>query len=510
MTAFSRELIDKAIKCLETPIPPDQVNKAWTQPGAANAGVQDYYLDPELLRAVPVHTPLRDQIARQAGGHNIQAEFEIVNGVNTANILPGVSQGNRGAVISTSLARVNNQFRGLGLEDFVTFEADYAAKEFADIKAVAALGLLQSLMIGEENTILGGRGTATNALGVTPAPTLTVSAAGGTLAAGTLSVIAVALSYDAYWALAGLNNGAAGQSLVLATAQVPAQVVRTNIDSSTDTFGGGSSQKSANVTATVVAGGSVVASIANPVLGAAGYAWFWGVAGSEVLGAVTTVSAVSITAPAGGTQTAASLPAADNSVNNLVFDGIIAQLCNSSSGAIVRSQPLTNGLGTPLTADGATGIVEIDNLLLAMWNQYRLAPDYMFLNAQEQMNISRKLMASSAGSGVMRVAIDKDEAEDGVSGGFVAVDYVAKALNKKVRMIVHPTMPPGTILFWTETLPYKLSNMPNVIQMRLRQEILAREWPVVKRRYEYGVYMDGALQIKFPGAFALLTNIGNG
>jgi hypothetical protein len=71
-------------------------------------------------------------------------------------------------------------------------------------------------------------------------------------------------------------------------------------------------------------------------------------------------------------------------------------------------------------------------------------------------------------------------------------------------------MPPGTVLFTTSTIPYPLSNVANVLQMRMRQDFFAIEWPRRTRKYEYGIYADGVLQNYFPPAFGMITNISNG
>jgi hypothetical protein len=153
-------------------------------------------------------------------------------------------------------------------------------------------------------------------LGTTPLPTLAFLPTGGTLAAQTWSVICAALTLD------GLMNGSIAGG-------VQGQITRTNADLSVDTFGGGVAKKSANATVvTTGATGSITASV-TPVAGAMGYAWFWGAAGSEVLGAITTINSVVITANASGTQTAASLGVNDNSTNALAFDGLIYQVIPS-------------------------------------------------------------------------------------------------------------------------------------------------------------------------------------
>ena len=100
------------------------------------------------------------------------------------------------------------------------------------------------------------------------------------------------------------------------------------------------------------------------IQGAAGYAWFWGTAGSELLGAITTINSVSIAANATGTQAASSLGTNDNSTNSLAFDGLLTQTLKSGQNAYVAAQATgTAGAGTPLTADGEGGIVEIDTAL---------------------------------------------------------------------------------------------------------------------------------------------------
>ena len=49
-----------------------------------------------------------------------------------------------------------------------------------------------------------------------------------------------------------------------------------------------------------------------------------------------------------------------------------------------------------------------------------------------------------------------------------------------------------------------------MIQIKTRRDYYQLEWPVTKRRYEYGVYADEVLQNYAPFAFAILQNIQNG
>ncbi len=351
-------------------------------------------------------------------------------------------------------------------------------------------------MIGEEALILGGNTSLS--LGATNTPTLVASNSGGALATGTLSVICVALTLD------GLINSTVASG-------VQASITRTNADSSIDTFGGGAAQKSANATVAITGpSGSVTASVAT-TRGSFGYAWYWGAVGSETLGAITTINSLAITANAAGTQAAASLPSADNSSNALVFDGLLTQALQPSSGANITFQPTgAAGVGTPLTADGAGGIVEIEAILKSNWDLYRLSPDEVWVSSQEAGNISKKILAGSANS-AQRFIFDSQQ--DAIGGGVMVTTYKNKyslAGAKSLDIKIHPNMPPGTMLFLTRKLPYPLANVGNVMQVRTRQDYYQIEWPLRARRYEYGVYADEVLQHYFPPSMSVITNIGNG
>lgn len=466
------------------------------QAATATTGLTYYDLEIGAKFVYPVLTPLRNEIPRVSGKGGIQASWRAVTGVNTSGMRIGVSAGNRGGVQNVTTQDYTAAYKGIGLETNVDFEAEYAGRGFDDIRAIAAKVGLEATMIGEEALLLGGNGSL--ALGTTPTPTLATATTGGTLAAATWSVICVALAFDAV-----INGSVVGG--------IQASITRTNADGSSDTFGGGAAQKSAAATQVTTGTTSTVsASVAN-VVGACGYAWFWGTAGSEALGAITTINSVLITAAATGTQTAASLPSADNSRNNLVFDGIFTQILTAGSNAYVaRLANGTAGTGTPLTADGAGGIVEIDAALQDRWDRYRLSPDTIWVSSQEALNISKKIMQGGSNA-AQRFVFNSDR--DSLGGGVMVRTYLNRFSMggaKTLDIRIHPNMPNGTILMTSRSLPYPVSGVSNVLQVRARQDYYQIEWPLRTRKYESGVYADQVLQCYFPPAFCLIQNIGNG
>lgn len=488
---------------------PDDIIKSFVQPGSATTGFQAYNLEAPSKKMYPVLTPLRNSIARIGGGFATQANWKAVTNINVSNQRAGVSEGKRGGVIQHTLNDYFAAFRGFGLENDVTFESGYASKNYEDVKALAVSQTLEATMIQEERLILGGNTSV--AMGTTPTPTLTGSGTGGTLAAATWSVICVALGIQAYLDTVGVNNGSIGQSFDAATATVPGVITRTNADGSTDTFGGGSARKSASATVVTTGTTSSITATVTAVNGAAGYAWFVGAAGSERLVAVTAINSVAITAAAGGAaQLASALAASDNSTSTLDFDGLIYQAVKPGSGAYVKVMPTgTAGTGTPLTSDGAGGIVEFEEAFLYFYNRYRLSPTKIYVSAQELINITKKVIGNG-GAPLLKLNANVNTATNGIAAGVVVGSYWNKVTGTEVPLVVHPNMPAGTIFFYTENLPYPLSNVSNVAQMVMRQDYYQIEWPLKTRKYEYGVYADGVLQHYAPFSMGVIFNVGNG
>lgn len=469
----------------------------FVQSGSATSGLTFYDLEPGAKFLYPVLTPLRNITPRVSGKGGIQANWRAITGVNTSGLRIGISGGNRGGVQAVGTADYTAAYRGIGIESSVTFEAQYAGQGFADVRAIAGKTGLESLMLGEEVMILGGNGAAI-ALGTTPTPTLSTATTGGSLAAATYSVICVALTLD------GLLNGSVSGG-------IQGAITRTNADGSSDTFGGGAAKQSTAASQATTGSASTISASVAPVSGAMGYAWFWGAAGSEVLGAITTINSLVITAAAAGTQTAASLGTGDNSQNNLAFDGLLYQAFKSGSNAYIKQMATgTAGTGTPLTADTDGGIVEIDAALKSMWDNYRLSPDAIWVNSQEALNISKKILQGSSTAALRYTR----EVNDGMlAGGVMVREYLNRfsmAGGQVIPVKVHPNMPAGTILMTTSKLPYPMADVPNVWQIRTRQDYYQIEWPLRSRRYEYGVYADEVLQHYAPFSMAVITNIANG
>ncbi len=483
----------------------DDIIKSFVQPGSATTGLQAYNLEAPSKKMYPILTPLRNEIPRVGGGFAIQANWKSINNINVSNVRAGVSEGQRGGVINYSMSENFAAFRGFGLENNVTFEANYASKNYEDVKALAVQQTLEATMVQEERLILGGNTSV--ALGTTPTPSATGSTTGGTIANGSYSLICVALGLQAYLDVVGVNNGSTGQYFDAATVEVPGSITRTNADGSTDTFGGGAARKSSAASVSIASGstGSVAATV-TAVRGAVGYAWFFGASGSEKLVACTSVNSVTITAAAdSGAQPASDLPSSDTSTSTLDFDGLLYQAFKSGSNAYYKAMATGN---TGLTADGAGGIVEFEEAFVGFYNKYRLSPSVAYISSQELINITKKIVGNG-GAPLLRLTMAADN-QGTIQAGVRVGQYLNKVTGQMVDLVVHPNMPAGTIFFYTKSLPYPMSNVSNVAQMLMRQDYYQLEWPLKTRKYEYGVYADGVLQHYAPFSMGIISNIANG
>jgi hypothetical protein len=482
--------------------------KAWLQPTSATTGLQNYDLEATALSLVPVETPLfnRTPIVGASGG--IQANWHAVTAINTTGMSPGLSEGNRGGVVTTATADYFAKYASFGHDDYLTEEAEWSAEDYMDLLSLGQRNLLWTTKISMEKVYLGGLGTY--GLGQTPRPSVADVGTGGTLAPNTnYSVIVAALSLDGY-----LNASVAGG--------VRGLVSRTNVDGSTDQYGGGTAQLSQNRTVTTANDGNnthaLTASVAT-IAGAVGYAWFWGAAGAELLGAVTSINSLLITSTASGTQTAASLGAGDNSQNTLICDGLISQIAKPGMGGYIAAQATgAAGTGTPLTADGEGGIVEIDTALKYFYDNYRMSPSRIMVSSQELTNISKKI-AQGPSTGTSNLRFVRDSADGQLIGAVIARAYLNRYTvglssgasgGQEIPIELHPNLTPGTLIFDTDKLPYPMSGVNNVKQFRARKNFYATLWPKVKRRWEYGVYLNGVFQNYFIPGFGMITNIGNG
>lgn len=471
---------------------PELLAKGFVQSTSAISGLTQYDLEQGAKLLYPITTEFRNIIPRVTGGLGIQANWRSVTAVNPSRIAMGLSEGHRGGAISQTTTDNLAAFKTSGLDNFVTEQAYLAGLTFEDLMALATTTLLQSAMEGEELMDIGSNNSV--ALGTTGTVTAAASNTGGKLADATYSVICVALTYD------GMIRSTVSGGVML-------PYTRTNMDGSTDTIQGFSGIKSANTGSLVVNGGTGLGSLTASVTairGAFGYAWYVGTAGNEALAAITGYPAVTITtAAAGGAQLATALPSTDTSTNSLQYNGMLTQIVTSGSGAYyvdLGGQPLTTA------GSGSGGLTEFNALIADRISNYRLVPTDIFMSPVDQRAASALILTGNTNLAPFFMG---NSSEDGLAAAaqFKVYNNTAGYGTQQLQVHAHPFIPPGTIIFYSRTNPYPLSNVPALIRKLLRRDYWSVEWPVVTMQRTMGVYFDGVLQMYFPPAFGVITGV---
>jgi hypothetical protein len=492
----TQDTLDLVMGALRTP--DDRIAKTIS----TGTGLVAFDLQAPAKNLYPFVTPIRNALPRIGGGTGTATNWRQVTALvgSGFDAMGWVPEGQRSGQMSYSTASKSAAYVTIGEEDAATYEAISAGRYLEDIQARMSFRLLQKLMLKEEMAILGGN--ASLQLGTPATPVLSASGSGATLPAATYSVIVVALTLEGYQ-----NSGLA--------AGIATTKTITGADGKTFVLSGGSSNKSANATQAVTLGQTLFASV-TALQGAVAYAWYVGTAGSETLQAITTINSATFAAALTGGQQAVSAITADNSANaSYAYDGLLTTALKPGSNAYVRIQPTgTAGSGTPLTASGRGSVVEIDTMFQTMWNLYQLSPTVLYVNVQELKNITDKVLSNASGP-LLRYEVTGDgTAYDLAAAGAVSFYFNPFTLNGGLRIPVriHPRVPPGTIIGWAENLPvqYQSNEVPNVAEVKTRQDYYQIDWPVVTRQRQVGVYAEEVLAVYAPFAMGVITNIGNG
>src|SRR6266702_4729086 len=147
-----------------------------------------------------------------------------------------------------------------------------------------------------------------------------------------------------------------------------------------------------------------------------------------------------------------------------------------------------------------------------MWNLYQVSPTILYVNVQELKNITNKVLSNASGP-LLRYEVGSDgNPYNLAAAGAVSFYFNPFTLNGGLRIPIriHPRVPPGTIIGWTENLPiqYQSNEVPNVAEIKTRQDYYQIDWPIITRQRQVGVYAEEVLAVYAPFAMGLITRGG--
>ena len=444
-----------------------QIFKAATNGFTSSTGLLGVDLAP-LISLVPVVSPFGDELARTAPNQGSDvAMWEALLNINNQQPNPSVALDAAGNLAKNQLMKVSAPYMPLAMGYTVTRDAMARARGYSDAKARAVFSAIAQWKIGQDKKAFGAQNFA---LARPAAPTLTDSATGGSIAASTVVYVAVAVRTGSGYFYCDGDGTASGH--------------------------GNSQANSATVTtSTVAAATHSVSASTTSVPGGVAYDWFQspsGTAGTWLYYTTTTIPSVTMTSiivanqtpptttlPGLSTTTPTCLTTADNgSAGVNEFNGLLATCTadyTTAGGPIVQRGSGTasgsivqDAAGSQFTVSGG-GIVQLDALNTAMYNQTYLSPSVYMVNAQEANSLGKLILNTP--SAVTYLTMDDAAGRAEIVAGGRIGSYVNRLTGERVPIKLYPNTVPGTLVARRDTVPFPNADVGNVFEMRCEDDM---------------------------------------
>jgi len=475
------------------------ITKAQTTGILESTGAYSYDLT-GIVRLIPVVTPFRSKVTRkQSPNGNPFAVWRAYLNKNSSQARPTPGFDAAGNEVIFAEQDFQAAYKPIALAGLVTQDSFDVARGLYDPYAEAVFQTLNQTLIGEDKVLIGGQSFA---LARPATVTMGTATTGGSIAATTTVHIAVAAR-----TASGYFYG--GQSRLSADTSIATGAGSTNV-----------------VTGTIAA-----------VKGAVAYDWYQSANGTTwFYYTTTTVASVTMTSviaadqalPTGLPLLSTTVPAgasvnsaADNGSGQASEpDGFIASLTAdySATGQWVTSGTgtanpavFTDGGGAALTLTGGS-VTQISAMFLSIWNQVFTSPTAIMMNAVQAQEIANLVLAQPSATTYLQT--DASGRVDTVAGGRVGHVVNVAAGGVTVPIEVHPHVPPGTILFRTDRVPFPQANVSSVLEVRTLRDMSQFDYATNRTgsagggpRKEFEIRSVEAFINRAPVAMGVLTNI---
>lgn len=221
-----------------------------------------------------------------------------------------------------------------------------------------------------------------------------------------------------------------------------------------------------------------------------------------------TVNRVQIVAIPPNTQP--TVPGADGSANANVFEGMVSWMEKSTIyGTSLGTRIIKDMGGLALTSSG-TGILEFDQILQQLWQQYHTSPTLILTSSNGVVSIGNKIAAAGSSS---QIRLDVYQDRNKVVGGLYVGGYVNKfassmaGMQTTIDVWAHPYMPDGTFLFICEDVPpetYPYSKVAKTFALDVQTTYTYFELGRTDRSFPYDVFLGETLKCYYPTAQAAI------
>lgn len=431
-----------------------------------------YDLQAPAKKTFPVRSPFRNTLPR-VPGEGTATHYKVIQGISNSgqggvgNLRISISELPQQTVngvtlnlppeITYAAADATTSYVPMGLGSSASMIAQIAGRGFQDLRELAALSVLQSMMMGEDRMDWSGR---TAALG---APTCAVTAqtpnTGFSALTGVTTNVYVKVTQVT---MLGESAGSAAQSAAPSGAQdILVTITPVITNGNAEAF---------NIYASTGA--------ADP---GDGSRFFQGTTGYNKFELGGALKASGSTVPTSDTT---------NSSNDYV--GVFGQL---EGGSNFYSKALDTDLA----------LSDIDNACVDRFDTLKVYLEEIWTTARIRQRIKDQVLNNGSNASGYRIELG----QDGEVLGLVVSAVLNPASNGQMPLNIEPWFKPGSLALLSRTLPFPDSQIPNVWEMKLPQDYLAIDWPVIDMNYRNSVIAYGALIGYYPDANAWIRRIKN-
>lgn len=486
LSADVRESLSSALAAQKGITADIQKDITTTTPLASSFAAFDLEAPAKFLAPYP--TPLRNKLPRkQATG--VAHRFKVISaitgsGTGQADVLPLAGESatatfgsltlNRGPKIGyTAYDKVVN-VKSFGLSDEVSWDANFSAEGFQDLRELSAVTVLRSSMLSEEKMILTARGTDSVFSGALSVPTVTLAAASATTGQTVLA--------DAtYYVYVTANAGAFGESAV---STVVSQATTSQL---------------INITVSNVVGAIGYNVYVGTTTGT-GNAHYVGTIASRsgVLQGATSLVTTGDNLVFNSTNARlASSATSDTSANAGTYDGILATLTTVANGTTISDIESTFSTTNPG--------VEFQKVFASLYTAWKADPQEILLNGADRKQLSDTIKNATGSN--YRINVQQNEV-----GGYTAGATVDTLVNEttgtqNVALTVHPWLPQGVAPVLSYTLPAGDTNVSDVWAVYNVQDYIGYNWPVIQQSYDVSSYWRGTFVCHAPQFNGIVTGI---
>jgi hypothetical protein len=272
--------------------------------------------------------------------------------------------------------------------------------------------------------------------------------------------------------------------------------------------GGGESVVSNEVNTGALSGStnSITVNVTSEPTGALNYNLYVGTAsGAETYQTSFVGNSFTLTTYATG---GAAMPGADSTVSSsgTLYDGMLSVFTDPAQAGYVKR---VNGkLSTSNPGDEfQQAFVRLYGADVVGSGDKRLAdPNVIFVDGNVRKEMS-DLLKNNASTTAYRIALTESDATGGARIGSLVSGIVNEVTGTMVDFEVHPYMPSGAAVIWSETLPMQDSEISQTVEFVNVVDYMAYYWPDIQMTYDQSTYWYGTMAFYAPAWSGALLGI---